>query len=89
MDVVEFLQDKGQGNKLSATRLAMLLWALSVLVVWIVISVRTNVPASIPESVVTILGIVLGGKAIQRFGEKPVARGQAGSGRTKGHGREV
>lgn len=65
----EFLEDKGGDHKLSATRLAMLLWALSVLAVWMYASVQAKALASIPQSVVTILGIVLGGKAIQRFGE--------------------
>lgn len=70
MQLREFIQDKGAANKLSATRLAMLTWALGVLVAWIVASLSANTLVPIPESVVTILGVVLGGKAIQRFGEK-------------------
>jgi hypothetical protein len=66
----EFMEDKGSGNKLSATRLALLLWSVGVVGIWGFVSWRTNTLQTIPESVVTIFGLLLGGKAVQRFGER-------------------
>ena len=65
----QFLEDKGNQN-LSATRLVLLLWAVSVLVIWVIVSLRTTTLQSIPDSVVTILGVSFGAKVVQRFGEK-------------------
>jgi len=66
----QFLEDKGNQN-LSATRLVLLLWAVSVLVIWVIVSLRTTTLQSIPDSVVTILGVSFGAKVVQRFGERP------------------
>ena len=66
----EFFQDKGQAKQLSAVRLALFVWLGGVLGVWGIVSYRTNSLQAVPESVVTILGLLLGAKAVQRFGER-------------------
>ena len=66
----QFLEDKGNQN-LSATRLVLFIWATGVLVVWAVVSIVAKSIQAIPESVITVLGLALGGKAVQRFGERP------------------
>lgn len=69
MDLSEFVKEKVT-NKLSASRLLLLLWGIGVLIIWAITSLKTGVLATIPDSVVTVLGIVVGGKTVQRFGEK-------------------
>jgi hypothetical protein len=69
MDLSEFVKEKAT-NKLSASRLLLLLWGIGVLIIWAITSLKTGVLAVIPDSVVTVLGIVVGGKTVQRFGEK-------------------
>jgi hypothetical protein len=64
----QFFLDKGTGD-LSATRLVLFIWATGVLVVWAVVSIVAKDIQTIPESVITVLGLALGGKAVQRFGE--------------------
>jgi hypothetical protein len=71
--ILEFFQEDNGG--LSATRLAFLYWALGVLIVWIVESLASKpmVIAKIDSNVTTILGILMTGKVVQKFGEKPEA----------------
>ena len=70
MKLSSFLEDNSGG--FSATRLAFLLWALGVLAVWIYSSIRNNgCSLGIDGSVTTILGILMTGKVVQRFGEQP------------------
>jgi len=64
-----YMLDKA-ANEFSAMRLAFLLWSLVLLVIWAIVSYRTNALQDIPESVVTILGILITGKVVQRYGEK-------------------
>lgn len=64
---IGFLQD-GDGN-LSSTRLAFLLWGAGVLVVWMYVSFKTTLLAGIPPEVVTVLGVLMTGKVVQKFGE--------------------
>jgi hypothetical protein len=64
-----FLLDKG-ADEFSAMRLALLLWVVGVLAVWIYASLQAGTLQPIPESVITILGLLAGGKAVQRFGER-------------------
>jgi hypothetical protein len=63
-----FLQDNSGG--LSATRLAFLLWAVGVLGMWIYSSIQQGKLAPIDGTVVTVLGILMTGKTVQRFGEQ-------------------
>lgn len=55
--LAEFLQD-GDG-RLSSTRLGLLLWIIGILVVWIITSVTHNALQKIPESVATIVGVLM------------------------------
>jgi len=68
MRALEFLQGGHKG--FSATRLAFLLWAVGVLVVWMADSISQGQLAPIDYSIVTMIGILMGGKTLQRFGEK-------------------
>jgi hypothetical protein len=67
MNMQWFLRE--ENGKLSATRLAFLLWAVGVLVMWIIACVNKGELQAIDNSVVTVLGLLMGGKAVQRFGE--------------------
>ncbi|MBF0473203.1 MAG: hypothetical protein HQK93_05650 [Nitrospirae bacterium] len=73
VNISSIIEDNSGG--LSSTRVLMLAWGLGTLLVWSICSVIGAIHGiyifpSIPDSVVTILGIVLGGKVVQRFGEK-------------------
>lgn len=63
-----FLQDDN-GN-LSSMRLAFLLWVVGVLVIWGVASLKAGELKMIPDSVTTIVGVLMGGKVMQKFGEQ-------------------
>jgi hypothetical protein len=63
-----FLQDDS-GN-LSSTRLALLLWVIGVLVIWGAASLKTGELKAIPDSVTTVIGLLMGGKVMQKFGER-------------------
>jgi hypothetical protein len=56
-------------NKLSSSRILLLSWGIVVLIIWSVISLINHELAPLDESVVTVIGILVGGKAVQRFGE--------------------
>lgn len=74
MKMTQFLEDPD--GKSSATRLAFLLWAIGVLVVWVVTSV-TSTPmqlAKIDNSVITLLAILMTGKVVQMFPEQQFRR---------------
>lgn len=62
------LEDNSGG--FSAMRLGFLLWLVGVLAVWIFQSVSTQTVVQIDSSVVTIVGLLAGSKAVQRFGEE-------------------
>lgn len=64
---IGFFQD-ADGN-LSSIRLAFLLWAAGVLVVWIIMSLKGTKLADIPPEVLTVLGILMTGKVVQKFSE--------------------
>jgi hypothetical protein len=68
MKIHEFLEE--DNGDFSATRLALLAWVLGVLGVWLWLSILGRQMASIENSVVTILGILMTGKVTQKFGEK-------------------
>jgi hypothetical protein len=76
----EFLQD--DNGALSSTRLIMLLWVLGVLGVWAAATIvglagkgvcaaggKCPLLAAIPGSVITLTGIILGGKVLQKWPE--------------------
>jgi hypothetical protein len=66
--ILEFLQENNGG--FSATRLALLLWVVGVLVVWIIDSLKSGTLAPIDSSIATVIGILMTGKVVQKFGEK-------------------
>jgi hypothetical protein len=65
---LEIFEDNSGG--LSSTRVLLLAWGLGVLAIWIAMFITTHALAPIPDSIITILGILFGGKVVQRFGEK-------------------
>lgn len=65
----EFFQENN-GN-FSATRLAFLLWSLGVFVVWSIVSIRVQALQTPPPEVMEIIGILMTGKVVQKFGEPP------------------
>ena len=69
--LAEFLQEDNGG--FSSTRLAFLLWVVGSLIVWIFASFSSQPMslAKIDPSVITVLGILMTGKVVQKFGEKP------------------
>ncbi|MBJ7296004.1 MAG: hypothetical protein JHC73_06695 [Dolichospermum sp.] len=66
----EFFQESNTNNNFSATRLAFLAWIFSVLIVWVVQSFRHDQIEQIPDSVIVIIGTLMTGKVVQKFGEK-------------------
>lgn len=69
MKILEFLQEDSGG--FSASRLAFLLWIAGVLVVWLITSIKSSSLLEIPDSISTVIGILMTGKVVQKFGEKP------------------
>jgi hypothetical protein len=65
--LTEFFKESN-GN-FSATRLAFLIWAFGVLIVWGVPSVRHGKLEPIPESVVVVIGMLMTGKVVQKINE--------------------
>jgi len=63
----QFFQDSD--GKLSATRLVMILWVIGTFLIWSYISIKSVALVQLPSSVVDILGILLTGKVVQKFGE--------------------
>jgi F0F1-type ATP synthase membrane subunit a len=59
-----FMQDN-EGNK-SSTRLIMAAWALTVLVVWVIVSLYNKRLEEIPAGVQLVLGMVLTAKVVQK-----------------------
>lgn len=76
---LQFFQDGT--NSFSATRLGFLVWVLGVLGVWIFRSVTGATPsmATIDTSVITLIGILMAGKAVQSFSanEAPSVKAEA------------
>jgi hypothetical protein len=62
-----FMKDKD--GKPSSSRLLILMCGLGVFAIWAVSSLKSSTLQSIPDSVITILGVLVGGKTLQRFGE--------------------
>lgn len=63
----QFLQDSN--HEFSATRLAFLAWIFGALIVWGAGSFQEKQMQKVPESVIALIGVLMTGKAIQRFGE--------------------
>jgi hypothetical protein len=69
--ISNFLSDNSGG--MSSMRLIMAVWFLGALVLWMLVSFQKAEIQPMPESIITLLGIVLSGKVVQRFGEKQEA----------------
>src|SRR5437016_7810713 len=78
MRLQQFVEDKKEGQ-FSAMRLAFLLWAIGVFAGWAYASIGAGELRGIPESVVTILGLLAGGKVVQRYGEREAMSGPTGA----------
>jgi hypothetical protein len=66
---LEFFQEND--GSLSATRLGFLLWVFGVFVIWAFASWSKMQLQPIDSSVITVIGILMTGKVVQKFGEKP------------------
>jgi hypothetical protein len=60
---------KDMDGKPSSSRFLIMLWGLGVFVIWAFSSIKSSTLQAIPESVSTILGVLVAGKTLQRFGE--------------------
>lgn len=63
------LEDNAGG--LSSIRAAMLAWLVAVGATWVFVAIATRSLPDIPGGVLTFTGMLVGGKVVQRFGEKP------------------
>lgn len=73
--ITQFLQE-GDGQ-FSATRLGFLLWVIGVLIVWVIDSLISKTLQPIPEQVQVLIGILMTGKVVQRFGENGASNSDA------------
>ncbi|MCU0568163.1 MAG: hypothetical protein MUF49_16390 [Oculatellaceae cyanobacterium Prado106] len=60
---------KEKSGKPSSSRLLIIIWGLGVFGVWAYASIKSSTLQPIPESVITIIGVLIVGKTAQRFGE--------------------
>lgn len=60
---------KDPGFKTSATRIVFIIWCMGVLIGWFYVSWEAKELKPIPQSVVTLLGLLAGVKATQRLAE--------------------
>ncbi len=58
-----------ENGKLSSSRLLIMLWGGGVFIIWAISSLQGEVLQSIPDSVITVVGVLVGAKTVQRFGE--------------------
>ncbi len=78
MNLSTFLQE--DNGKLSATRLVLLVWVIGLLVVWTAGSIHNiylgdsdATLLELPTSTITLVGILMAGKVVQKYEEKPEA----------------
>ena len=67
-DLKQFVKE--DNGKFSATRLSFVAWSLVILVMWAFVSFQRQELVVIDNSIVSILGVLMSGKVVQRFGEK-------------------
>ena len=63
-------QARNAKGKISTSRVIFLVWGLGVFAVWAFLSFYHQQTEPLDTSVVTVLGILAGGKTLQRFGER-------------------
>lgn len=66
--IIDMLSDNSGG--ISVLRVVTLLWMSLVFVVWTYVAFHNGTVPDLPSGVVSICGLTLGAKVIQRFGEK-------------------
>lgn len=59
------------GEQLSIMRLLIFIWATGILSMWIYMCLHTKTLATIPESLIVVLGVFLTGKVVQSKIENP------------------
>jgi hypothetical protein len=65
----QLIQDGGT-DRIDAMRVAFLVWSVLVFIVWAIATYRHSWSLQpIPDSVVAVLALLAGAKAVQRFGE--------------------
>jgi len=75
MNLSSFLQE--DNGKFSATRLALLVWSIGLLGVWAAGSIynvfwgSTHNFLELPPSTITLVGLLMAGKVVQKYEEKP------------------
>jgi hypothetical protein len=62
-----FIREKN--GKLSSSRLLLMIWGGGVFLIWAISSLKSASLQVIPDSVITVVGLCLGAKTVQRFGE--------------------
>lgn len=67
-NIGQFFQENN--NRYSATRLAFLSWVFGALIFWGLSSFHEKKIQEIPNSVQVLIGTLMSGKVIQKFGEK-------------------
>lgn len=67
-NIGQFFQE--DNNHYSATRLAFLCWVFGALIFWGAGSFHDKKLQEIPSSVQILIGTLMGGKVVQKFGEK-------------------
>ncbi|MFH1861043.1 MAG: hypothetical protein ABH870_08575 [bacterium] len=67
MKILQFLQD--EKGILSSTRLAFLIWAIGMFVVWAIVSIYNHKLMEIDNNMMFILLSLMTGKVVQKFGE--------------------
>ena len=66
-NLLQFLKD--DTGQYSAMRLVFILWSFVIALVWTYLSIKTGVFVSIPNSLITLIGMLLGGKVLQSASE--------------------
>ncbi|MFH1096908.1 MAG: hypothetical protein V1749_05370 [Candidatus Desantisbacteria bacterium] len=81
MKILQFLQD--EKGIFSSTRLAFLIWAIGMFVVWTIKTIYAGVNSKgqfylvdVPETAVWVLGALMAGKVVQKFRENPQKNGE-------------
>jgi preprotein translocase subunit SecD len=69
MNFAALIEDNSGG--LSSIRAAMLAWLAALGATWVFVAIATRSLPDIPAGVLTFTGMLVGGKVVQRFGEKP------------------
>lgn len=72
-DIGDTLKSMFEDNSggISTMRVIAFLWMLILTSTWAFVAYKTQSIPDIPEGVLAVTGTLIGGKVIQRFGEKP------------------